>query len=108
MSNEYATRAIDYQFGIYQNVSVADVMPIDQAADPALEDIIKVFEDNAVISTTSTYVAKNYEKDWFWLNCLCDAPDCQGKGLWMLDLKSNKTICNLCRREKPSTIIPSN
>jgi len=101
-SNDYATNVIDSQFGKYQNVSVADVMPIDQAADPALEDIITIFEDTSIISGASTYVAKSYEKDWFWLHCLCDSPSCQGKGLWMLDLKTKKTICNLCRREKLS------
>eukprot|EP00029_Vermamoeba_vermiformis_P010698 TRINITY_DN5690_c0_g1_i1.p1 TRINITY_DN5690_c0_g1~~TRINITY_DN5690_c0_g1_i1.p1 ORF type:complete len:468 (-),score=-1.10 TRINITY_DN5690_c0_g1_i1:6-1409(-) len=108
ISNEYATRAMDNQFGLYENVAVADVMPIDQAVDPALDDIIKIFEDTTLISTNSTYVAKNYEKDWFWRNCLCDSLECQGKGLWMVDLKTKKTVCNLCRQEKPSTVMASN
>lgn len=108
ISNESTTKAIDNQFGNYQNVSVADVMPIDQADDPALEDIIKIFEDSATIRDTSAYIAKNCDKDWFWRNCLCDSPECQGKGLWMLDLKTKKTVCNLCRREKSPSVVPSN
>lgn len=107
-SSESTIQAIDNQFGAYQNVSVADVMPIDQSADPALDDIIKIFEDNALIRDNSTHLAKKYNKDWFWLNCLCDSPECQGKGLWMLDLKTKKTVCNLCRQEKPSAMVSSN
>lgn len=91
---------MDKQFGKYDNVTVENVMTVDEAADPSLDDIIRIFESNRLID----YTTSGYERDWFWLNHLCHSAECQGKGLWMLDLRSNKIVCNLCRREKPSVI----